>query len=93
MSFLPILLDEFYHMQIGRASTILRQEGHNADGFNKASVAFLDQAFYARIKKGLSIDRTLFSQIYDATPEEYYGEKIAKYTNSRSSFATNSSKV
>jgi hypothetical protein len=28
----------------------------------------------------------LFNKIYDATPESYFGEKIAEYTNDRSSF-------
>lgn len=53
----------------------------------------LDRAFYSKIKNREYIDRALFQKLYDSTPEEYFGEKIADFTDSHSSFATNASKV
>lgn len=92
-SLIPLWLDSFYSMQIERASEILTREWQNAVGYNNAHVFLLDRAFYSKIKNRESIDRELFQKIYDSTPEEYFGEKIADFTDSRSSFGTNSSKI
>jgi hypothetical protein len=35
----------------------------------------------------------LFQKLYDSTPEEYFGESIANYTDSRTSFGTNASNI
>ena len=53
----------------------------------------LERAFFSKIKNREAIDHVLFQKIYDSTPEEYFGERIADFTDSRSSFGTNSSKV
>jgi len=63
------------------------------ESYTDARVFLLDQAFLSKIKNREYIDRSLFSKIYDSTPEEYFGENIATYTDSRSTFATNASKV
>lgn len=93
LSFIPSILDYFYISQINKASQILSHKWQNIDGYTDARVFLLDRAFYSRIKNRKNVDLDLFKKIYDTTPEEYFGEKIAKYTDSRSSFGTNSSKV
>ncbi len=89
----PSLLDSFYDLQIKRASEILTREGQNSTGYAHAQVFWLKRAFYSKIKNHEYIDLTLFKKIFDSTPEELYGEDIADYTDSRSSFGTNASKV
>lgn len=89
----PVVTDTLYDSQIEKASRILSAGWQNVESYTDARVFLLDQAFLSKIKNREYIDRTLFSKIYDSTPEEYFGEKIAAYTDSRSNFATNASKV
>jgi hypothetical protein len=86
-------MDRFYEMQIGRAGEIIIREGNNFTGYTNAHVFMLDRAFYSKIKNREYIDRTLFQKLYDSTPEEYFGESIAEYTDSRRSFGTNASNI
>lgn len=93
IQYVPGYIDRFYSDQIQRANKILSIGWQNEDSYTDARVLLLDRAFLSKIKNYKSIDRNLFSKLYDSTPEEYFGEKIAEYTDSWRSFATNASKI
>ena len=93
----PWFIDDFYRGQIKDAHKIINEWWENYKSYSDAkSEWFLERAFYNDIKQSWSLydrDLILFNKIYDATPESYFGEKIAKYSNNRNSFETNLSKV
>lgn len=93
ISLIPSFMDNFYTYQINKAQSILNSEWQNYEWFKDAKVFLLERAFYSKIKNGEYINIDLFQKIFDSTPEEYFWESIADYTDSRSTFATNSSKV
>ncbi len=93
LSFIPALTYHFYDIQIQRAGQILSNEWQNYKWYTDSKVFLLERAFYSKIKRWENIDVELFKKIFDSTPEEYFWEKIANYTDSRFSSATNSSKI
>ncbi len=93
LSFTPNLLDIFYDYQIWKAESIIVEQWYNYDSDNAAKVLLLDRAFLSNIKQGNRINNDLFKKIYDTTPANYYGDRVAKYITNRSSFETNLSKV
>lgn len=93
ISLIPSAMSSFYDVQISRAARILSDEWQNYKWYADARVFLLDSAFLSKIKNNQNIDLDLFKKIYDSTPEEYFWDQIADYTDSRLTFATNSSKV
>ena len=93
----PSTIDYFYKWQIKDARNIIEEWWENAKTYNEAREQwFLERAFFNRIKENWSLygsELRIFNKIYDASPESYFGEKIAEYTNNRSSFETNLSKI
>lgn len=91
--FTSAIVDEFYDYQIQRANEIVKKQWNNYESYRDARVLFLDRAFLNRIEQWRWINESLFNKIYDSTVVWYYWERISKYMNDRSSFATNSSKI
>jgi hypothetical protein len=78
--------DKFYASIIVDAQEELQENGENYSSYKDAKGFFLEKAFLSQIKKGKFRSEALFAKIYDATPEEFYGEEIAEYRNDRRSF-------
>ncbi|MDD3302792.1 MAG: hypothetical protein PHN31_04485 [Candidatus Gracilibacteria bacterium] len=87
------IINTFYQYQLQKAQNIISLKGNNYESYKLAKSIFLSSAYKNAITSNKDYDKTLFEKLYDSTPENYYGEKIAKNTKNNRNFSTNSSNI
>ncbi|PID83972.1 hypothetical protein CSB09_03590 [Candidatus Gracilibacteria bacterium] len=83
-----------YTYQVNTAEEIIMTEGDNYESYKKAKGKwFLERAYLYHIKHKENINHQTFSKLFDATVQQYFGEKVADYLENPRTFATNASKI
>ncbi|MCP4523942.1 MAG: hypothetical protein GY828_07035 [Candidatus Gracilibacteria bacterium] len=93
LSLLPQIPGYFAKSIVKSAEKHFANEGYNQESYDEINKFLLKHAYHSLIKNNRSYDRRVFQKVFDTTEIGLFGEKIAKYTGNRNSFATNTSKV
>lgn len=92
-TFVPAFYNRFLDWQITRSSRIIENWWLNYTTFKKAETIFLGKAYLNYFNETKNLNSAwYFTKIFDATPENYFGEKLVNIST-RNSMGTNATKV